>query len=379
MMIDFALEAERKEGKPPEEAIYQACLLRFRPIMMTTMAALLGGLPLALGRGTGSELRRPLGITIVGGLLLSQMLTLYTTPVVYLWFDRLAQRAVALPRSATPSMPSRCRGGLTHEHLRSLHPRPVAPRCWRWRCCWRAPWPISCCRWRRCRRWSSPPSPCRRGLPGASPETMASAVATPLERQFGTHRRHHRDDLDQPARLHQHHPAVRSQPQHRRRRARRAGGHQRRRAASCPPTCPAIPTYRKVNPADAPILILALTSDTHDRRRGCTTPPTPSWRRRLSQVEGVGQVIVGGGAKPAVRVEVNPTQLDQLRHRHWTRCAPRSARANANRPKGEFSSGDQRCLRHCRQRPASRRRPVQAADRRLSQRRGRAARPMWPT
>ncbi len=92
MMIDFALEAERVEHKPPEEAIYQACLLRFRPIMMTTMAALLGGLPLALGSGTGSELRHPLGITIVGGLIVSQALTLYTTPVVYLWFDRLAQR-----------------------------------------------------------------------------------------------------------------------------------------------------------------------------------------------------------------------------------------------------------------------------------------------
>ena len=92
MMIDFALEAERVEHKPPEEAIFQAALLRFRPIMMTTMAALLGGLPLALGRGTGSELRHPLGITIVGGLILSQTLTLYTTPVVYLWFDRLANK-----------------------------------------------------------------------------------------------------------------------------------------------------------------------------------------------------------------------------------------------------------------------------------------------
>jgi multidrug efflux pump len=96
MMIDFALEAERREGKGPEESIYQACLLRFRPIMMTTMAALLGAVPLAFGSGTGSELRRPLGITIIGGLVFSQVLTLYTTPVVYLFFDRLAQRLKSL-------------------------------------------------------------------------------------------------------------------------------------------------------------------------------------------------------------------------------------------------------------------------------------------
>ncbi len=92
MMVDFALEAERKEGMTPVNAIYQACLLRFRPIMMTTMAALLGGVPLAFGSGTGSELRRPLGISIVGGLLISQLLTLYTTPVIYIWFDRLQSR-----------------------------------------------------------------------------------------------------------------------------------------------------------------------------------------------------------------------------------------------------------------------------------------------
>ena len=92
MMVDFALEAERHHGKNATDAIYDACLLRFRPIMMTTMAALLGGLPLALGTGFGSELRRPLGIAMVGGLLLSQALTLYTTPVIYIFFDNLGHR-----------------------------------------------------------------------------------------------------------------------------------------------------------------------------------------------------------------------------------------------------------------------------------------------
>jgi multidrug efflux pump len=105
MMIDFALEAERVEGKPPLEAIYQACLLRFRPIMMTTMAALLGAVPLAFGAGTGSELRRPLGITIIGGLIFSQVLTLFTTPVIYLQFDRLG------------TWIARKRGGRTGEQL----------------------------------------------------------------------------------------------------------------------------------------------------------------------------------------------------------------------------------------------------------------------
>ncbi|TPL92483.1 MdtB/MuxB family multidrug efflux RND transporter permease subunit [Mesorhizobium sp. B2-3-12] len=101
MMIDFALDAQRNEGKAPREAIYQACLLRFRPILMTTLAAMLGALPLMLGTGVGSELRHPLGVSIVGGLLLSQLLTLFTTPVIYLWFDRIAARM----RGIEPNLP----------------------------------------------------------------------------------------------------------------------------------------------------------------------------------------------------------------------------------------------------------------------------------
>ena len=105
MMIDFALMAEREEGKTTRDAIFEACLLRFRPILMTTMAALFGALPLAFGTGTGSELRRPLGITIVGGLIVSQMLTLYTTPVVYLYMDRLRLRLAGKTHDALPSLP----------------------------------------------------------------------------------------------------------------------------------------------------------------------------------------------------------------------------------------------------------------------------------
>jgi multidrug efflux pump len=105
MMVDFALDAERTQGLSPEDAIYQACLLRFRPILMTTMAALLGALPLMLGSGMGSEMRQPLGITMVGGLIVSQVLTLFTTPVIYLWFDRLTRARPAEAPAAPVAQP----------------------------------------------------------------------------------------------------------------------------------------------------------------------------------------------------------------------------------------------------------------------------------
>jgi multidrug efflux pump len=121
MMIDFALEAEREQGMEPEEAIYQACLLRFRPIMMTTMAALLGAVPLAFGSGTGSELRRPLGISIIGGLIISQVLTLFTTPVVYLFFDRIGRKYLGTAK-ADEELYEHTHGG---KHAPDYHPQPA--------------------------------------------------------------------------------------------------------------------------------------------------------------------------------------------------------------------------------------------------------------
>ena len=335
MMIDFALDAERHDGMAPRDAIFQACLLRFRPIMMTTMAAILGALPLMIGWGEGSELRHPLGIAMVGGLILSQALTLFTTPVIYLAFDRLARRVAARRGTAAPT------GGRIGAAAMNLSQpfidRPVATTLLTlgialagaiaFRLLPVSPLP----------QVDFPTISVQASLPGASPETMAATVATPLERSLGriagvtemtsssalgttriTLQFDLSRDIDGAARDVQ--AAINA-------------------ARSLLPTgLPSNPTYRKVNPADAPIMILTLTSETMTQGQMYDAASTIV-AQKLSQIAGVGQVSVGGSSLPAVRVELNPQALNKYGvGLEQVRAA--LAAANANRPKGSLEDGD---------------------------------------
>ena len=340
MMIDFALDAQRKEKKPPREAIYQAALLRFRPILMTTMAALLRRpARWRWARGSERSCAGPLGIAIVGGLIFSQMLTLYTTPVIYLAFDRLARR-VTRRRSASEAAvgrrPGRRGRRLKFSSLSSpfIH-RPIATTLMvvaialagaiGYRFLPVSPLP----------QVDFPTISVSAGLPGASPETMASSVATPLERQFG--RIAGVTEMTSTSSLGSTNVTLQFDLNRNIDAAARdvqaAINAARGQLPANLPNNPCVPEGQPGRRAD------------HDALR---SPPTSSARPRmydiastilqqkLAQVQGVGQVFVGGGALPAVRVELNPTALNNAGLAlEDVRAA--LASANANRPKGEVA------------------------------------------
>ena len=310
-MIDFAIEAERHQGLSPEESIVQAALLRFRPIMMTTLAALFGALPLALEGGTGSELRNPLGITIVGGLLLSQLLTLYTTPVIYLYMERL--RARLAPRRNT------CRAG------RHGPPGPGPP------VNFSSPFirrpigttllaiglflvgavaymflPVA-----SLPSVEFPTINVTASRPGADPNIMAATVAAPHRAPAWRNLRRHRAHLGHLARPVAHHRTVRSLSRSIEGAARDVQAALNAALSDLPTDLPTLPTFRKANPSAAPILILALTSKTM-QPSAIYDAADSVIAQRLSQVDGVADVTVAGSEQPAIRVRVDPARLSAM-------------------------------------------------------------------
>ena len=337
MMIDFALEAERVEGKPPEEAIYQACLLRFRPIMMTTMAALLGAVPLAFGSGVGSELRRPLGICIIGGLLVSQVLTLFTTPVIYLFFGRIAAWVGSRSSDKDQQLVTVTGTDLRrlHEHFSTIHSETgrhyaAADR-------------LDACRQHRLYavagiRPAGSRLPYHRRVresPRRQPRGDGRRRGDSARETVHAHRGDYGNDFAQFGGLGE----VILQFDLSRdinAAAREVQAAINSSAGFLPSNLPSLPKYRKINPADSPILLMTLESDVVPRPQ-LYDIASSVFAQKLSQVSGVGQVQVGGSSLPAVRVEVNPQPLSRY-NVGLDQIGTFLQSANANRPKGSLAN-----------------------------------------